>query len=54
MDDYEEAWSEYHESFIKRKNEIITKLVTIRSGSSSSTHRAWLTQAIEFIKEQKG
>ena len=54
MGEYEEAWSEYHESFIKRKNEIVTKLVTIRDGASSSTHRAWLTQAIEFIKEQKG
>ena len=54
MDEAEIAWSEYHESFIKRKNEILTKLGTIRNNINENTYQKWLEQTIEFIKEQKG
>lgn len=50
----EQAWSDYYDDFIRRKNEIITKLETIKRNSRSTTYRAWLEQSIEFIKEQKG
>lgn len=36
----------------KRKNEIITKLLTIEGQTENSTWKAWLSQAIDFIKEQ--
>lgn len=55
MDEYEQAWNDYHDDFIKRKNEIITKLVSIRdSAISNEVMKAWLNQAIEFINDQKG
>lgn len=54
MDNSEQAWSDYYDDFIRRKNEIITKLETIKHSSRSTTYRTWLEQAIEFIKEQKG
>lgn len=38
---------------VKRKNEIITKLLTIESQTENSTWKAWLSQTIEFIKEDK-
>lgn len=37
----------------KRKNEIITKLMTIEGETSDKTWKSWLTQAIEFIKGSK-
>lgn len=55
MDEAEEAWSEYHELFIKRKNEMLSKLATIANDSTTSeVYKAWCKQIIEFIKEQKG
>lgn len=55
MDDAEKAWSEYHDEFIKRKNEMLSKLATIANdGNTSKVYKAWCKQIIEFIKEQKG
>ena len=56
MDDYEKAWGEYHEDFIKRKNKIISYLESIKVGMGIyyRPYDKWLDEAIEFIKEQKG
>lgn len=55
MDAAEEAWSEYHEEFIKRKNEMLSKLATIANDSTTSeVYKAWCKQISEFIEEQKG
>ena len=37
----------------KRRNEILTKLNTIKSMTNDKVWNAWLDQAIEFIKESK-
>lgn len=55
MDEYEEAWGEYHDEFIKRKHEMLSKLATIANDSTTSeVYKAWCKQISEFIKEQKG
>lgn len=43
------------DDFNKRKNEMMSKLETIRMDiHTHKVYRAWLDQVIEFIKEQKG
>lgn len=55
MDDYEKAWSDYHDAFVKRKNEMLSKLETIRSDiHTNKVYQAWCEQIANFIKEQKG
>lgn len=41
-----------HEDYIKRKNEIISKLYTIwRNDEIPTVYRNWIRQAARFIKE---
>lgn len=55
MDDYEQAWNDYYDDFIKRKNEILTKLMTIKNDKhTNKVYKDWCEQIIKFIKEQKG
>ncbi|MBO7732220.1 MAG: hypothetical protein J6S67_06700 [Methanobrevibacter sp.] len=55
MDDSDQAWSDYYDDFIKRKNEIMSKLKTIQKDKNThKVYREWLEQSIEFINEQKG
>lgn len=43
-----------HLDYLKRRNEIISKLNTIYSRLDLNTHEAkWLMQAIDFIKEKE-
>lgn len=53
MEELEEA----HKDYEKRRNEIISKLTTLKSylseDSISDTPIQWLDQAIEFIKEKE-
>lgn len=53
MEELEEA----HKDYEKRRNEIITKLTTLKSylseDSISNTPIQWLDQTIEFIKEKE-
>lgn len=37
----------------KRKNEIVTKLLTMKGQAKNDTWKSWLAQAIDFIKEQR-
>ena len=55
MDEHEQAWSDYYDAFIKQKNEILTKLQTIkRDVHTKPVFKVWLEQTIDFIKEYKG
>lgn len=41
-----------HKDYLKRKNEIITKLYTIwRNHETSEVYRKWIQQAVRFINE---
>lgn len=43
-----------HKDYQFRKNEILTKLICIRdSNISNDVTKIWLSQAIEFIKEEE-
>lgn len=43
-----------HQDYEFRKNEIITKLVSIRDSEiNNDVMKLWLNQAIEFIKERE-
>ena len=43
-----------HEDYIKRKNEIITKLYTIwRNDEIPTVYRNWVRQAARFINEKE-
>lgn len=51
----DQAWDDYIADFNKRKNEMMSKLETIRTDiHTHKVYRAWIEQVIEFIKEQKG
>lgn len=50
LDPLEEA----HKDYLTRKNEILTKLKTVRDCAPLQWHeRSWINQAIEFIKEKE-
>lgn len=50
MEELEQAHLDYE----KRKNEILTKLKTVRDCAPLQWHeRNWVNQAIEFIKEKE-
>ena len=43
-----------HDDYLKRKNEIITKLYTIwRNQEIPSVYRDWIQQAAKFINERE-
>ena len=54
MDPNEEAWNDYYDDFLKRKNEITSKLETIKRSKIPPIYEKWIDQAIKFINEQKG
>lgn len=37
----------------KRRNEIMTKLLTMEGQVENTTWKAWLRQAIDYMKEQR-
>lgn len=51
----EEAWKEYEKEFELRKNEITSRLKTIKKGNViTDTYKIWIDQAIKFIEDVKG
>lgn len=50
----DEAWQAYAKDYEKCKNEILSKLETIKNSKIPPTYERWLSQTIHFIKEQKG
>ena len=54
MDTLNKAIEEAHKDYIKRKNEIITKLYTIwKNDEIPSVYRNWIRQAARFINEKE-
>ena len=47
------AMQEYEEWYDQRKNEVCTKLLTIRNNCPDDTYSKWLLDAINFIQEEK-
>lgn len=37
----------------KRRNEILTKLMTMEGQTKNKTWQSWIGQVVDFIKEQK-
>ncbi len=53
MEEIEQAYQDLHEEYERRKNEIITKIITIKKSKIPEVYKEWLKQTIEFIKESK-
>ena len=47
----EKAYREYERDLRRLRNEILSKLITIRNDEKKDTYVKWLNQAIEFIAE---
>lgn len=47
----EKAYREYERDLHRLRNEILSKLITIRNNEKKDTYVKWLNQAIEFMKE---
>ena len=54
MEEINTAYDEYLKDYEKKKNEIISKLTTIKLSKIPTVYEKWLNQTINFIKEQKG
>lgn len=54
MEEINTAYDEYLKDYEKKKNEIISKLTTIKLSKIPVVYEKWLNQTINFIKEQKG
>lgn len=54
MDEINRAYEEVYKNYEYRRNEIITKLISIRDADiSNDVMKVWINQAIEFIKERE-
>ena len=54
MNDIDQAYEDAHKDYEFRKNEIITKLISIRDSEiSNDIMKIWINQAIEFINERQ-
>lgn len=54
MNEVDQAYEDAHKDYEFRKNEIITKLVSIRDSEiSNDIMKIWINQAIEFINERE-
>lgn len=47
----EKAYRDYERDLRRLRNEILSKLITIRNDEKKDTYVKWLNQAIEFISE---
>ena len=54
MDELNLAYSELNKEYCLKKNEIISKLISIRDSEiNEKTKRDWIEQTITFLKEVK-
>lgn len=54
MDLLNQAYEELNKEYCLKRNEIISKLISIRDGKvSSKTKTEWINQTIDFLKEVK-
>lgn len=47
----EKAYREYERDLDRTRNEMLSKLITIRNDEKNDTYVKWLNQVIEFISE---
>lgn len=51
-EEIDKAFEEYAVWYDKRKNEVCTRLLTIRNNCPDDTFSKWLLDAINFIQEE--
>lgn len=49
----DQAFEDYIKWYEQRKNEVCTRLLTIRNNCPDDTYSKWLLDAINFIQEDK-
>ena len=52
-EEIDNALREYEKWYDQRKNEVCTRLLTIRNKCPNDTYSKWLLDAINFIQEEK-
>ena len=52
MTEIDDAFKEYEKYLKNRKNEVCTRLLTIRNNCPDDTYCHWLLDAINFIQEE--
>ena len=52
-EEIDKAMQEYEKWYEQRKNEVCTRLLTIRNNCPIDSYSKWLLDAINFIQEEK-
>jgi hypothetical protein len=52
MNELNDAYEEYEKYYEHRKNEVCSRLLTIRNNCPNETFSKWLLDAINFIQEE--
>lgn len=52
MNELNDAYEAYEKDYQNRKNEVCTRLLTIRNNCPDDTFSKWLLDAINFIQEE--
>ena len=52
MIEIDEAYEQYQKEYEHRKNEVCSRLLTIRNNCPDDTYSKWLLDAINFIQEE--
>lgn len=52
MSDIDDAYKAYEKDYQHRKNEVCSRLLTIRNNCPDDTFSKWLLDAINFIQEE--
>lgn len=52
MSNIDDAYEAYEKDYQHRKNEVCSRLLTIRSNCPDDTFSKWLLDAINFIQEE--
>lgn len=52
MIDINDAYEAYEKEYQHRKNEVCSRLLTIRNNCPDDTYSKWLLDAINFIQEE--
>lgn len=53
MNELNDAYESYEKDYQHRKNEVCTRLFTMRNNCPDDTYSKWLLDAINFIQEEK-
>ena len=53
IEEIDRAYQDYQKDYERRKNEILSKIETIKNSDLPVHFRMWLDQVSKFIKEEK-